>query len=766
MDLGLRRMIDPPAGRRATAAGAAPQASSPAPAPSFSPPPAGQQANKGFNIVDLKQYFHIVVKRIWLVALCFVISLAVTVVNLVRQVPVYRAGTSLLLSHGLPLPESVKQKEPLVIGDILETQTRIVQSGMIIAKAREKMNRPSDEVAQKLVRIAVYPIGRTAILSISVDALEPQFAADFANAMADAYLEFKAEERMETSQSTVISLTQQANRLREELKRAEDRVLAFKKENSVVAIQERGNIAAHTLAALSLRAAGYRTERMILQAQQPLLAQASDDIVLATLASPYAQLNALAQPPIAMMGGSSTGSAMMVSRGPEALLDRGVIEKPTWETLKRRKAELEAKLVDLRERFRDTHPDVQAVLAEIKEVQRSLDQEVQFALQQYYAKLEALQVQEQAVTRAEAEWQDEALDVQRKGEEFGNLMRDVERLRTLYDLVFSRLKEIDISIGIEPETIRLVERAGVPGAPITPRKMQSIFMAALIGLGIGLGLVFGLEYLDDSIRYPEEVARDLNVNFFGVIPAASWDPNDLRTHLLSNIDQKSGLAEAYRNVRSAMLFAAEGKNIRSLCITSAVPKEGKTTTSLNISVSLAQAGFRVLVVDGDLRRGELHKFFGMEGGRGLADVLAGQAKPESVIQRTGLPNLDLVATGPFPPNPAELMLRGEFNSFLDYARRTYDRIIFDCPPVMAVSEASILASLVDGVIMVVWAGQTSRKLSQMSLQIIRQRGANVLGCVLNNLEFGRVGYYYYSTYYGYYDYDYRYDRPQPPKRPA
>jgi capsular exopolysaccharide synthesis family protein len=262
------------------------------------------------------------------------------------------------------------------------------------------------------------------------------------------------------------------------------------------------------------------------------------------------------------------------------------------------------------------------------------------------------------------------------------------------------------------------------------------------------------------------VARDLGVRFLGVIPAANWDPDDLRTHLISNIDQKSGLAEAYRNVRSALLFAAEGRNIKTMVVASAVPKEGKTTTSLNLAVSMAQAGFRVLLVDADLRRGELHKFFGLEGGRGLADVLVGQAKPESVIQRTGLPNLDLVATGPFPPNPAELILRNEFSSFMDYARRTYDRVIFDCPPIMAVSEAGILASLVDGVVMVVWAGQTSRKLSQMALQIIRQRGANLLGCILNNLEFGRVGYYYYSTYYGYYDYDYRYDRPQAPKKPA
>lgn len=747
----MRKIIEPPSLPKA----AAEQTPPPAAPPSAVPPP---PPPKSFDIVDLKQYFHIVVKRIWLVALCFIISLSVTVVNLVKQVPVFRASATVVLSRGLNLPDRLREREfENMIGDIVDTHMRIFQSGLIIGRARERMNRPPAEIAEKLQRISVYPLGKAAVLAVAVDALEPQFAAEFANAMVDAFLEYKAEERMETSQATVISLTQQANRLREELRKAEERVLAFKKENSVVAISERGNVAATMLASLSARSAQYRADRMILQAQQPLLTEASDDVILQTLSAPMLPA---AQTPIAMMGTGGTNTTVTLARGPEALLERGVVTRPGWEELRREKVMLEGRLVALREKYKEAHPEIQTTVSRIRDVQRELDQEVQFALQQYYSELESLQVKERAVTRAESEWETEALEVSRKADEFAALTRDVTRLRSLYDLIFNRLKEIDISIGIEPETVRRLERANPPGAPITPRRMQSIFMAALIGLGIGLGLVFGLEFIDDSIRYPEDVSRNLSLEFLGVIPAANWDPQDLRTHMISNIDQKSGLAEAYRNVRSALLVAAKERGVRTFVVTSAVPKEGKTTTSLNLSVSLAQAGLRVLLVDGDMRRGELHKFFGLEGGRGLSDVLVGQAKPESVIQRTGINNLDLVATGPFPPNPAELMLRGEFNSFVDYARRTYDRIIFDCPPIMAVSESAILAAQVDGVVMVVWAGQTSRRLAQMSLQIIRQRGGHLLGCVLNNLEFGRVGYYYYSTYYGYYDYDYRYDRPE------
>ncbi|MCS6771384.1 MAG: polysaccharide biosynthesis tyrosine autokinase [Kiritimatiellae bacterium] len=746
----MRKIIEPPAVPRTIGPNLPAQDSSARAQADVTPQPA---PTKSFDLVDLKHYFHIVVKRIWLVALCFFISLSVTIVNMVNQVPVYRASASVVLSRGLNLPERLKDRDlENVFGDIIDTQMRILQSGTLIARARERLNRPPEEISAKLQRISVYPLGRASILVVSVDALDPQFAADFANAMIDAYMDYKAEERMETSQATVISLTQQANRLREELKRAEERVLAFKRENSVIAIEERGNVAAKMLANLSSRAAECRAERMILQAQQPLLNEASDEVILQMLGSPAPSL---AQLPIASVVDRGTNFAM--SSGAEGLLERGVLNRPRWSELRQEKLNLEGRLAMMREKFNDNHPQIQITLARIREVQAEIDREVQFALQQFYSQLESLQLQEKAINRAEREWEAEALDVSRKADEYAALLRDVARLRGLYDLIFNRLKEIDITIGIEPETIRPLERARPSSTPITPRRLQSLFLAAVIGLGIGIGLVFALEFLDDSIRYPEDVQKALRVEFLGIIPAASWDPEDLKSRLLSNIDPKSGLVEAYRNVRSALLTLCRERDVRSLAITSAVPKEGKTTTAINLAISLAQAGMRVLLIDADLRRGELHKFFGLEGGRGFSDVLSGQAKPESVIQRTTVANLDLVATGPFPPNPAELVLRPEFGAFMDYARRAYDRILFDCPPVMAVSESAMMASQVEGTVFVIWAGQTSRRLVQLSLQLVRQRGGSVLGCVLNNLEFGRVGYYYYSTYYGYYGYDYGYE---------
>lgn len=721
----------------------------------------GGGSKKSFNVVDLKQYFFIVVKRIWLVALCFIVSLSVMVVILIRQIPEYQSVATLLLSRGLPLPVRLKQEEmELILGDYIATQQRIIQSSLVINGARERLNLPGDEFNQKYRSLSVVPIWQTAIMAITVKGLDPVFCADFANALAEEYLDFKAGERMDTSQATVISLTQQANRLHEELKKAEIQSLAFIRENSVVGIQERGNVAAEFLGSLSRQAATYRNQRMLLEAQQPLLSQASDEVVLATLSYPI-QIGTIPVPNSSM---STSSVNSVLGGGPESLIEYGVVEQPFWSALKRKKAVLEGQLVSYRKKYKEEHPLVKETVSALQETDDALNVELEFALRQFYSQLESLSIREKSAERVEKEWEDQALEVSKKMQEYRNIQRNSDRLQGLYDLVFNRLKEVDITLGIEPESVRIMERAKPPSSPITPRKLQSLFMAALVGLGIGLGLIFGLEYIDDSIRYPEEVTQGLGIPFLGVVPSANWDPEDLRAHILANIDQKSGLAEAYRNVRSSLLLGKAKDRLKTLVITSAVPKEGKTTTCLNLAISLAQAGSRVLMVDADMRRGELHKFFGLEGGRGLADVLTGQAKPEAVIQRSGVPNLDLIATGPFPSNPAEIVLRPEMNSFLDYARRTYDKVVFDCPPVMAVSEAAILASMVDGVITIVWAGHTSKKLAQLCARLIRERGAVILGCVLNNLEFSRVGYYYYSTYYGYYNYDYHYGKNEAGKR--
>lgn len=718
----------------------------------------GVEQGKSFDITDLKQYFHVVVKRIWLVTLCFIIAVSVAVVSLMKQEPYYRSTAVLRVTENNNMPGvgSSGTGGSFQGSDYYAIQQNLLKSPSILNRAQERMSVTVTELNQAIRGIEVKPTARTGTIRINVMSFKPVIGSQFANMIAEEYLEYKTEERIDNSQNNVITLTQQANKIRDELRKAEEKLQAFRRQNSILAIGGQSNVAATHLSRMTTKAAEYRTDRMLLEAQQPFLDEAPDDIILRALAGDVTGINT----DVGFSGSTGGGSNLVnASRGGvESLLDNDVVKnRGGWQSAKRERARLQAHMENLRSKFKDNHPRVQTVMNRLNELELELQVELQFALEEYNSKLDTLTLKENAVRSVAAQWEVEAQRVANKQHDLSLLERNQTRLQNLYEVVFNRLKEIEMTFGNQRENITIMERAVPATNPVSNRQVQNIFLAALIGIGVGIALVFGLEYIDDSLRYPEEVAEVLQLPFFGVIPAANWDPDDLNSHMLSNIDQKSGLAEAYRNVRSALIFSGALKKGSTVCFTSAVPREGKTTTCLNMSVSLAQAGSRLLLVDADMRRGELHKFFGLEGGRGLSDLLSGSSKPESLIQRSGIPNLDLIATGPFPPNPSELLLRPEFQSFLDYAKRSYDFIMFDCPPVMAVSESAVMASLVDSTLFVVWAGQTSRKLSQMSVRILRERGANLVGCVLNNLEFGRVGYYYYSTYYGYYDYDYRYE---------
>ena len=704
---------------------------------------------------DIRKYFYIVAKRLWLLLLCFLTAIVIMLVMMARQVPDYSAAAKIQLTRSVMLPANLQSRDAeAILGNYIMTQRNIILSREVIDRARAKLALPPQEFGAKFREVLVEPIWETAILFIAVKGLEPAFCADYANAIADAFVEYKADERSGSSQNTVDNLSRQAADLAEQISSMEGTLMAFVRENSVVGIQQRGNVAANLLARLSEQSAEYRTQRMLLESQQPLLAQASDEVVLATLeyGVPARQTSAAAEE-------SPAGDGAGV--GAESLIEHGVVEEQQWGDLKRQNAILEAQLVSFRKKYKDEHPLIQETLQELQQNEDAIKVEIQFALRQYYSQLEALNIKEKAARRVELEWEEQALEIDRKQKEYEGLQRNLTRLQGLYDLIFNRLQEIDISAGIQMESVRILERALTPGGPVKPRNLQSLFLAALLGLAVGLGLIFTIEFLDDSIRYLEEVPRSVGVPPLGLIPTAHWKRTGDASYWVGNLDPSSGFAESYRNIRSALLLNPTTRQFKTLAVTSTVPKEGKTTTSANLATSFAQAGQKVLMVDIDLHRGGLHRFFGLQAGRGLSEILHGEATLAQVVQHTSVLGLDMIGTGAFPENPAELVLRPQMKAFLAEASQKYDLVVLDAPPVLAVSESSVIASLVDGTLLVVWCGRTSRKLVRVAVRQLLSRGVNMLGCVLNNLDLTEMGSYGTSSYYHYYGYDYRYEEGSP-----
>lgn len=698
--------------------------------------------------IDVRKYFYMIAKRLWLLLLCFMTSIVIMLIMMARQVPEYQATAKLQLTRSVGIPANLQQRDvETILGDYTETQSNVIRSREVIQRAKDKLGLTPQEFGEKFRSLAVFPVWQTAILAISVNGLDPAFCADYANAIADAYVDYKAAERTGSSQNTVDNLSRQAGDLAEKIAKMEEELLAFVRQNSVVGIQERGNVAASLLASLSKQSAEYRTQRMLLEAQQPLLTQAPDEVVLATLE--------YGLPAPATAPGGRDGEA--APEDAESLLEHGVVAPPHWDALKRENAFLEAQLLAFRKKYKDEHPLIQETQQKLRQNEDALKVEIQFALKQYYSQLEALGIKEKAARQVEQEWEEQALEIDRKQKEYEGLQRNLGRLQGLYDLIFNRLQEVDISAGIQTESVRILERAIAPGGPLKPRNLQSLFLAALIGLAIGIGLIYALEFMDDSIRFPEDVVRSLGTPFLGLVPTAHWKQADDASYWLGNVDPSSGFAEAYRNIRSALLLNPSGKPFRTLAVISAVPKEGKTTTSANLATSFAQTGHKVLLVDADLHRGGVHRFFGLQAGRGLSEILMGRATMDQVVQRTAVEGLDVVGTGAFPENPAELVLRREMKEFMALAAERYDLVVLDAPPTLAVSESAVLASLVDGVLLVIWGGRTSRKLVAASVRQLLARGANLLGFVINNLDLARMGTYGASGYYHYYGYDYRYE---------
>lgn len=705
--------------------------------------------------LDIRKYFYIVAKRLWLLLLCFMTSIVIMLVMMARQIPEYQATAKIQLTRSVGLPANLQQRDvETILGDYAQTQRSVILSREVIQRAKDKLGLAPQEFGEKYSGLAVQPIWETAILTISVNGLEPAFCANYANAIADAYVEYKSEERSGSSQNTVVNLSQQANGLAEKIAGMEGDLLSFVRENSVVGIRERGNVAANLLAQLSKQSAEYRTQRMLLEAQQPLLAQASDEVVLATL--DYGLPS-----PVSAGSPAAAKEGEMPEEGVESLIDHGVVAPPQWDVLKRETAILEAQLVSYRKKYKDEHPLIQETIQKLQQNEDAVKVEIQFALKQYYSQLEALSIKEKAARRVESEWEEQALEIDRKQKEYDGLQRNLTRLQGLYDLIFNRLQEVDISAGIQMESVRILERATTPGGPLKPRNLQSLFLAALIGLALGIGLIFTLEFMDDSIRYPEEALLSLGIPCLGLVPTAHWKQENDTSYWIGSVDLSSGFAEAYRNIRSALLLSPSGRPFKVLAVTSAVPKEGKTTTSANLATSFAQTGHRVLLVEVDLHRGGLHRVFGLQAGRGLTEILTGHSTLEQVVQHTSVAGLDLVGTGAFPDNPAELVLRREMKEFLAEVSQKYDLVVLDSPPVLAVSESTVIASQADATLLVVWSGRTSRKLVHVAVRQLLSRGANLLGCVLNNLDLTRMGSYGASSYYHYYGYDYRYEEEAP-----
>ncbi len=367
---------------------------------------------------------------------------------------------------------------------------------------------------------------------------------------------------------------------------------------------------------------------------------------------------------------------------------------------------------------------------------------------------------ERAAARANIEGQYET--------ELTRLKRETESNRLLLDTYMQRQKEQELALSTgRPTNIKIHSYADEPSTPTGPQRGRNIMVALLLSLGAGIGLAFLLDYLDDSVRTSDDISRHLGLPTLALIPhyinsdkkkllsaknGSSGGVSTASTALIALEERHSPVAEAYRHLRTSLLFSSAGKPPQVILVTSSQPSEGKTTTAINIAITLAQSDADVVVVDCDLRRPRLHSHFNLENSRGLTNYLSGDKDTTGLIRTyADLPKLKVITSGPIPPNPAELLSSNEMRNLLEFLSGKFKHVIVDSPPAISFTDATILSTLVDGVVLVAMANKSSIHLMRQFKQRVGNIGARIYGVVLNGIKANSTEYYYYgSGYYKYY----------------
>jgi polysaccharide biosynthesis transport protein len=616
--------------------------------------------------------------------------------------------------HLEKVPEfnGTKPAPPTPLSLLSDLKTRLmgyVGRGPAAAPEPAKVDETADESAMVgafLGRVEVVPVRGSHLVDITFISEEPTFAADAVNALIDEYVTENLEIKLRSTQGMLDWLD---NELASQQKRVEEseRALAeYREKENALSLDDKQNIVLSRLNQLNDTATRARSSRV----QKESLYNQVKAIASGT--------NPDAIPIIATNGGVQTAKSKLV--------------------------DLQRQKVQLLERYADKHPKVLDINAQLQDAQRQLDVAISGAVQSVRNEYETAVIEERTFAKNLEGAKSEATDLNRKGIGYGVMEREAKSNREVYQSLLTREKELRVSANSRTNNVRVVDRAEIPRGPITPSGRRTWLMSAMIGLALAIAVALGLDYMNDTIKTPEDITRRLKLPFLGLVPAIRGDKHPL----LASAQVPHDFSESFRSLRTSLLSKYPDEGTKIIIVTSAQPLEGKTTTAANIAMALAYGGARVLLIDADMRRPGLHRPLRLTNERGLSQVLTGQARVRDVIQRTVDPNLLAITAGRTPPNPSELLSSERMKTLLaNLAHGPFNWIIIDTPPVLAVTDAVILAPMVNGVTFVIGAEMTRRRLAERAIDTVMQSRPRYAAVVLNKVNFEKNK-YYYSRYYG------------------
>ncbi len=715
------------------------------------------------EVPHLLDYWHVLLKRRWVISSCLLIVFSTVAIGTLKQKPVYRGKVLVEINPEQPNVLSFKEVLQIDTADIdsyRETQYKIIQSRTLaehmvrdlqlywnpefykgrsllglIESDPDKIPSPSEpgppdpttEAFQNSVRhfldsVEVSPVRRSNLVEVSFDSQDPKLAQRIANRLADHYIDQNLQVKFDETVKASDWLQTQLAGQKAKLEKSEDSLQAYAQANSILFVEEKQNLANARLKQLQEEYTKAQAERFQKESLYNLV------------------------------------QAGRVQNLP------GFLSNKLIQDLTVRLAELEREYSQVTATVKPDYPKAIAVKKQLDAVAASLNTQKKALTQNVVDEYRSALANEKYLARALEEQKKEVNTIAEKSIQYNILKREVDTTRQLYEGLLQRLKEAQVSAGLKASNIRIVDSAELPKSPAKPRILLNLALGLILGLGLGIGLAFFQEYMDDTLKTPDEVEKFLRLPSLGVLPQFSLNGagKTAGTETLSitpsapdagapSMQSGAAAVESFRSLRTSILLSASPVP-KSILVTSALPGEGKTTVTVNLGMTLASLGSNVLILDCDMRRPACHRATGVKNKPGFVQCLTGHVQlAEAVLPVPGVANLGVIPCGPIPPNPAEVLSSPFAVELLRKLRKEFDYVLVDSPPLLTVADARILARLTDAVVLVVRAHDTAYEAGRRARSLLYGAGARILGVTLNSVDFRRDGYGYYDSYYRYRD---------------
>lgn len=706
----------------------------------------------------LYDYLLILRKHQWLI-LSFLVAV-VTIVSIAtfRMKPVYNATAKIEIdrenTNMLPFQGADSYDVMMDMDNYIETQSRILTSETMalqtirnlglagdpefasgnssdaIATGSLKNQKLPPEIGAFLASLTVRRIPNTRLMEVSFEATDPRMAARILNAHLENYIEENYKSRYEATADASKWLQSELDELSVKVRRSEDARIEYERANQIWAVDEKNdknNVTTERLSDLNKQLTDAQAETLKKQALYEF--------------AKSGELDAVPQ-----------------------IRDNSVLQD-----LEKRKDDISIQYTDAVNQYGPNYPKVQRLQAQIKALDDQIDRENKGIVEQLGSEFKEAKQHEDLLSRALDEQKAEVNTMSEKMIQYNILRREAEANKALYDSLQTKLKEAQISSGLKSSNIRIIDPAMVPSTPSRPAKTRNIALAFLVGLVGGIGLALLREYLDNTVKTPDDIETLARLPSLAVVPAfggetaamkrpgflkgaASTNGHDKRIELVAQHLPKSQMSEAFRALRTALLLSQPDHPPQVILVTSALPREGKTTAAANLAVTLAQLGDKTVLVDADLRKPGVGRLLNLGSGKyaGLSSYLAGVSTLDLVtVPHPAIPNLAAIPTGPLPPNPADLLSSHKLTEAIAELRKRFKFVVIDSPPIMAATDAVILSVQTDGVLLVVRSGETPKEAFTRTRDLLASVKCHLLGVVLNAVDSSAPDYYYSYRYYPY-----------------